>query len=761
MGRQWHGRFGASAFAIPTCKSWDLWRTEKQSQPNDLLMSVDTYAVCPCGSGKKIKFCKCKDSVGELDKVLKMVEGGQVVPALDRLANILQEHPDAAWALAIRGRLLLDLREYDSLNENADRFIRLQPSNPLALTQRAAASIFKGEVDAATTTMLEALTESGQDVDAFVLDVSSVLAYTLAQSGRYLTARAYATLAMMASGYEGGQTAVSVLRQLNSAPSINQLIKAIPPTIERPSDADWGERYDEASSLLRSNKVAMAETKFESLQRTAAGQPAVLSGLLTCAIWSGDVEKQSDLLRKLSECEPLDFEQRVRYRAMSALVDPELPELSIGVLKLEAEIEKVDEVEMAMTAHARCVALPAEMLSQMRVSEDDVPPRAGFQILDRDKPESLEKLPEVKDVPEAKAIAFVYGKQTDRSARVEVLDVRTQDADEVKKVLSEIVEGIELKQESGESLPLLVASQPPVAMIRYQAKPDEAEALQQELTATRAPGAIASAELPILGGGSLASTADDDSKLLERTAVLRAVEQYDAIVSKGENMIDEVYKLAKIDAPAKLQPKDEEIEKLANEDLNRVDPSNLNVESLIYLLQRSQQVSATPAIRVFAQSLIAAELTDEQKPAKMVAYMTLMNASTNSSAALATLEEAKVFAAANDMSSANLLLSEVSLRLQAGDGEGFQKTLGELTSKHGNEPEVMAQLQQMLVQYGLIRPDGSPAQGPPQPAGAVAGGPAAAGGGSELWTPDGGGSAPAAKPAGDGGGSKLWVPGMD
>ena len=149
-------------------------------------MSVDTYAVCPCGSGKKIKFCKCKDSVDELDRVLKMVEGGQVVPALDRLSTILQEHPDAAWALAIRGRLLLDLREYDSLAENAERFTRLQPSNPLALTQRAAAGVFKGDMESATTSMLEALTESGRDVDAFVLDVSSVLAYSLAQSGQFL-----------------------------------------------------------------------------------------------------------------------------------------------------------------------------------------------------------------------------------------------------------------------------------------------------------------------------------------------------------------------------------------------------------------------------------------------------------------------------------------------------------------------------------------------------------------------------------------------
>ena len=95
-------------------------------------MSVDKYAICPCGNGKKIKFCKCKESIPEMDRVVSMVNGGQVVPALDRLSEILETHPDAAWALAVKGRLLLDLREYDTLNENAERFIRLQPSNPLA-----------------------------------------------------------------------------------------------------------------------------------------------------------------------------------------------------------------------------------------------------------------------------------------------------------------------------------------------------------------------------------------------------------------------------------------------------------------------------------------------------------------------------------------------------------------------------------------------------------------------------------------------------
>src|SRR5690606_23293997 len=122
-------------------------------------MTVDQYAICPCGNGKKIKYCKCKESLPELDRIMTMLGEGHVVPALDRINRVLEEHPDAAWALAIKGRVLLDLSEYESLSDNAERFVRLQPNNPLALTQRAASQVFRNQIAEATDSILEALTE--------------------------------------------------------------------------------------------------------------------------------------------------------------------------------------------------------------------------------------------------------------------------------------------------------------------------------------------------------------------------------------------------------------------------------------------------------------------------------------------------------------------------------------------------------------------------------------------------------------------------
>ncbi|TWU34127.1 hypothetical protein Q31b_55980 [Novipirellula aureliae] len=729
-------------------------------------MSVDQYANCPCGSGKKIKFCKCKESVGELDRVLKMVDGGQVVPALDRLSKILEEHPDAAWALAIRGRLLLDLREYRSLADNADRFIRLQPSNPLALTQRSAAEVFTGDVKAATHSMLEALTESGREVDAFVLDVSSVVAFFLAQKGVFLTARVYASLSMMATGYEGSQMSSQLLRELNGTATLNQLLKSVPKAIARPKDAEWGERYDEAATLLRSNKVLLAQSKLESLRRSYAFEPAILSGLLTCAIWRGDTAAQSKFCKKLSECESLDFAERVDYRALSSLVNPEDQDLATENYKLTVEVEKLDEIEIAMTAHNRFTSLPAEMLTQMRESEEDVAPRTGFQILDRERPESLEGLPPISEIPESIAIVPCFGRQTDRAARVEVLEVSGSDLETVTSFLQEIVgDSAEIKTEAVAPLPFLMAVQPQIAMIRFKAMPDEAEKMQHDLVQQRMPQKIASAKLGILGNASLIDTADDESKMLERSVVIRVAQQYDVIVSKGDNIMPEAYALAKLQPPPMLKLSDDDIESVANSDLNRIDASDLSDESCLYLLQRAQQISATPAIRCFAKRIIEADLPEDMKMAKMLAYQTLINAARGNSEAIAVLDEAKAFGDANGLPIANLLLSEVGLRLQAGDGQGFQNTIATLTTKYSGDPEVMAQLQQMLISYGLIRPDGTPRQAPP---GAGAGGApipaapgqAAAAGGGGLWTPDNPTAAPQDS-AGDGGGSKLWVPGMD
>ena len=114
-------------------------------------------------------------------------------------------------------------------------------------------------------------------------------------------------------------------------------------------------------------------------------------------------------------------------------------------------------------------------------------------------------------------------------------------------------------------------------------------------------------------------------------------------------------------------------------------------------------------------------------------------------------------------SCANWDLLELSMRFERMESAEITRLMSHIESQHGREPGVMEALTQMLVQMGVLRPDGSPAM----PPGGMPGAPPAeepsivVPGGSQpeeagkIWTPDGSsGTDEGEKP-------KIWTPGMD
>lgn len=725
-------------------------------------MTVDQYALCPCGNGKKIKFCKCKDSLPELDRVMTMIEGRQIVPAIDRLNQVLSEHPDAAWALAIKGRLMIDLREFDALAENSERFVRLQPSNPLALAQRAASELFHNQPQKATIALLEALTESGRSVDSFVLDIASLLAYSLANSGLFLTARAYVQLPLTAQGYEGNQTAAMVFQELNNNPEINHLLKVVPEPLPRDEDASWGERFDEAIGLLRSNQILLAESKLQSLARTVPLEPCVLTGLLACAIWRGDADAQSDCLRKLSQCESLDMHERSLYLAQSWLVQTTRAMLNVPTLTLESDIASVDETEAALDAHPLFARLDAEVLAPFRQTEEDVPPRAGFQILDRESPQSTgdssDSEPVAETMPLALGIVLVHGKQTDRAARVEVLELRPVGQQQAKHTLGQALGDLAWRESGDRSVSWLDVLQPPIAYTRSLAGSRNLPALQRQVSKLRLSQYFANTPLPCLDGKSLREAAAIPSTLLARTALVRLLESQESLEDYDDDLLSQVREIAMIPALAPLHVTDvEELSQLSPAALNRIDVNSLDTDVLLFLFQRSHLLDNGKCLRNAARRIVDMDLDASMGPAKIVAYTKLVEYASTSQESSDLIEKAKAYATAHQLDQANLRILELTHKLINGDQAGFNTTLRSIAENYSNRPEVMARVQQLLMSVGILRPDGSvrerPGAAPSMSGQASMGAPASSG----IWTPDSAGPSQGAAPSG----GKLWIPGMD
>ncbi|QDS88613.1 hypothetical protein EC9_28040 [Rosistilla ulvae] len=720
-------------------------------------MSVDQYSVCPCGSGKKIKFCKCKDSIHEMERVLKMMSGGQMVAALDRLNQVLEEHPDAAWCLAIRGRLLLELKEDEALAENAERFIRLQPSNPLALTQQAAYRGVRGETQAAAESLLQALSESSSGVDTFVLDVASVLSLSFAQAGNLLSSRCFAGLALTAQGYENQRLASMAIEQVNRSREISNMLKDVPTLEVKPKTPAVRERYDEASVLLRANQILLAESKFESLARSNPQEEGVLRGLLVCAIWRGDAPRQSQILRKLSEIETIDIEQRARDLALSVLLTPDQPQISTPCANYTWEIEDLDLLEQELIAHARVVQLPAEVLRMAGNSDDnDVPPRSGFQLLDRELGD-LDKLPEVEDAPMVLTNALLFGKQTDRPARLELLTVCQSERDEAIKFFTSLGGVTGEPQATEETIPLMSAANANMPIMRVSGTQAEARKLQTQVANREFVGRVLATPLPLFSDKPIGETVDDDAFTLQRTAIARVIESYDVMYDDPSVLARLRTELKVPELPAIAITNDDQLYTLPVDTLYRVDAESVSKQQLFILLDRARNFHCTPVIRATAQRLLAIDLGEDEAQIKPHAYLSLVDVTSDETKAMELLEEAKTWAKANNVSYAPMLLNECLRRIQAGDSNGFQATLQEIIRDFSDDAAVMGQLQQMLVELGIINPDGSPrnAPGPAAPMN-VGSEPPAAAGGAGIWTPD---SPTPPQPSGDG--SKLWVPGNE
>src|SRR5690606_34818064 len=93
--------------------------------------SMDSYSLCPCGSGKKIKFC-CQAILPEMGKIERLQQNNQPRMALQLIDKLLKEHQDNAWLNNQRAMALIGDERYDEARDALVAFLRKNPDHPLS-----------------------------------------------------------------------------------------------------------------------------------------------------------------------------------------------------------------------------------------------------------------------------------------------------------------------------------------------------------------------------------------------------------------------------------------------------------------------------------------------------------------------------------------------------------------------------------------------------------------------------------------------------
>ena len=143
--------------------------------------------------------------------------------------------------------------------------------------------------------------------------------------------------------------------------------------------------------------------------------------------------------------------------------------------------------------------------------------------------------------------------------------------------------------------------------------------------------------------------------------------------------------------------------------LERVDVAGLSDKDLEQGFHRAALFAIRNALRRFAAEIVGRDSLSGQV-LQQEAYEWLARTARDFSKALECIEKGRQAGKGSGKSCASWDLLEMSFRIGLHDGEGVMRLVQHIDKQHKREPEAIEACVHMLVEAGLLRPDGTPAK---------------------------------------------------
>ena len=729
------------------------------------MSDLDPYAPCVCESGKKLKFCCCKDILSDLSKVLRMIEGDQPHAALDLTDKLIAKHPDRAGLLLLSTELAHDLGDLPDFDRRSKLFLEKFPQHPTALAYRALAVMSNDVKQGVQLTQasialvlrkLEQQRDEKAEINRALVDAFVALGQIFSILGNPIAALAH--WRQLEAWEGGGGMATNAIRQLESQGDVTALESVTWLDSSPPENVTWEKEFSEAMRFARRGAWGGGLGALLALNQKHPQQRVILFNIAMLYAYLGEAEESRNAWRNYAALPGLSFEDAVYAETMAQQSDPAADGPQVDQLQLTYAVNDSAKLMERMLSDKR---LLPEDPHHYREDESSPAPRGAFRLLDRvrgeDSPEQ-----DIADVASWQAILLLFGKETDRDARLVVGTPRTEEFPEVQKVVAEIggeFLGAVQKEEVVNQIPLLQLRRLP----RWAMSPMSPPATRQKLIAeylekTFVP-AFLNTPVAVLGG-KLPREAGGNPQY--QRALAARLHRLEIELDRDCPNLDLSALRSELQIPADTQPLQGPgpftILRLNHAPLNELDVNSLGMWLMRTFTSRAHRASRRLANEVLRRG-------EETKVQHGFAHMALATLAPRfEDGAIGLFEKAREAMVEEGASGVEALFGLVHFHAARLEAETMVNVLKQIQARHIKEPGVRERLAQLVQALGL---GGPPRQafphGHPQH---VHGpdcdhehhhdaAPAAAPGASKLWTP---GGETSAKPAG---GSGLWVPGAD
>jgi tetratricopeptide (TPR) repeat protein len=727
-------------------------------------MDLDVYSPCPCGSGKKLKFC-CAAIVDDMAKVARFQAGEQPRQALQIIEKLEKSHPENPWVVTTHAEILMGLREMREAKERLGRLLTSHPDYPPAFSALAMASLFEDGYDAARPAIYRAFQKCIARSPRSAGMVAFTVGAMMKGAQRSMAARQYLTLAMQTLGQEAREDVFVMLVRLDGDVRVPYPLRNIHNLNPYAGTGEMATEAAKANALVNIGCwgpaarcfLRIAEHTREGTE-VSAHNADLWQNIGLCRAWDGDEAAAAAAFHEAAR-QSSDFERAVECETLAQLLD--LRTTANVALSVEAcySIRSASQLLGLLDGNDRIVPSP----DREEPDDDEAPPAGAFLILDRSSlPTDIDWNRATSDeVPHIAALLTIYDADPaeNREATAVISGYSNERFDSARALFEALLgdQAIAAPVVNEEADPRRLPCEHIPYLSPFKLPDDISAAAASAIMATHWRRVIReiwpNAPQAALDNKSPLEVKDDGQYKVRLTA---AVYVFDAILqTMGANLdLEEQLKLVGLDAPQPIPlTANLSLNALSPMQLHRLPVSQLSDAQLIYAHRRAMLIGHRRFVERILKEVLSRPACVDQVDLNHV-YRTLVNVVRDDGRideALTWVKAAKEHTPKERPFEWLLswTLTEFFLRAERVDDPelpGIYRTLSEYYAP--KVPEVGA----IMENFRQTNADKHPwLQGSQFLVGSGApGGPDAGGG---LWTPSS-----TSRPAGSG---KLWLPGQE
>lgn len=339
-------------------------------------MPVDPYQDCPCGSGKKLKWC-CQKVAKYAEKTEELLEKDQAAAAMLALDEGLAVEPTNLWLRTMKAQLLLSAHDHEAAYPLVESILASNPGYRPVLLLRLQDELAHGAAEAAVTTLQDVVdaTPAAELEEplawmVFVGRALGELGYTLAALEHLRLAATHETLQA-----EVARDVAALEGNPEAAPWLRNAYVLRP----APAGVGAGQRWSNAIELAAIGRWRRAAAIFEAITAESPDNAGAWFNLGLCQGWTAQSEAAAASLERFAQLES-DAEQSLHALALAQCLDPRESAQTVDVVRIRYPIREHSRLIQKLKDHLRMQVHVLD--AQQGELEEGV--KDEFYLLDKD-----------------------------------------------------------------------------------------------------------------------------------------------------------------------------------------------------------------------------------------------------------------------------------------------------------------------------------------------------------------------------------------